>query len=80
MANLVVRNIDDRVADALKERAGRHGVSAEAEHRKILEMVLLGPQKKSFIEAVKAIPNVGLDSDFNRIQDENADNVIAQPF
>ncbi|MEL6384972.1 MAG: DNA-binding protein, partial [Cyanobacteria bacterium J06626_18] len=50
MANLIVRNIDDAIVKALKQRASRHGVSAEAEHRKILEQVLLHPPQKSFAE------------------------------
>ena len=39
MANLVVRNLEPRLVDALKQRAARHGRSAEAEHRAILEEV-----------------------------------------
>lgn len=37
MENLVVRNIDDSVVKALKARAGLEGISAEAEHRKIID-------------------------------------------
>ena len=33
MANLVVRNLEPRLVDALKQRAVRHGRSAEAEYR-----------------------------------------------
>jgi hypothetical protein len=40
MANLVARNLAQRFVDALKQRADRHGRSAEAEHRAILEEVL----------------------------------------
>ncbi|MGI9274959.1 MAG: FitA-like ribbon-helix-helix domain-containing protein [Endozoicomonas sp.] len=72
MANLIVRNIDDQIVDALKARAGRHGRSAEAEHRRILEAALLHPRKKSFAEALQTIPNVGSDTDFERIN-ENGD-------
>ena len=36
MAQLTVRNVDDRVIRALKRRAAEHGRSAEAEHREIL--------------------------------------------
>ena len=36
MASLIVRNIDDGIAKALKIQAGLHGISAEAEHRNIL--------------------------------------------
>ena len=69
MASLVVRNIDDKIIQALKARAGQHGVSAEAEHRRILEAVLLPHQKKSFAEILTAMPAVGIDSDFERVDD-----------
>ena len=36
MADLLVRGVDEMVVKALKERAGAHGRSAEAEHREIL--------------------------------------------
>ena len=36
MAQLLVRKVDERIVSALKERAARHGVSAEEEHRRIL--------------------------------------------
>lgn len=71
MANLVVRNLDQRVVDALKQRAAKHGRSAEAEHRTILEEVLLGtPKKKSFAEALASMPNIGQDEDFERLDEE----------
>ncbi len=74
MANLVVRNLDQRVVDALKQRAARHGRSAEAEHRAILEEVLLvTPQKRSFAEALASMPNVGQDEDFERLEDADED-------
>ncbi len=68
MASLVVRDINDTVVKALKARAGMHGVSAEAEHRKILETVLLKPKKKSFAEVLLSIPDVGEDLDYKREQ------------
>ena len=77
MANLIVRNIDDAIVKALKQRASRHGVSAEAEHRKILEQVLIQPARKSFSEVLKLIPNVGDDADFERVQDDTARDVFA---
>lgn len=70
MANLIVRNIDDEIAKALKIRASLHGVSAEAEHRQILEQVLTRPAKSSFLKVLSQIPDVGKDSDFVRIQNE----------
>lgn len=65
MANLVVRNVDDNIVRALKERAGRKGHSAEAEHRLILRNALLKPNKKTFATVLSSMPNVGEDSDFS---------------
>jgi plasmid stability protein len=74
MANLVVRNLDQRVVDALKQRAAKHGRSAEAEHRAILEEVLLvTPKKRSFAEALASMPDVGQDEDFERLEDADED-------
>jgi plasmid stability protein len=74
MANLVVRNLDQRIGDALKQRAARHGRSAEAEHRAILEEALLGtPKKKSFAEVLASMPHVGRDEDFERLMDADED-------
>ena len=77
MMNLVVRNINEDIVKALKAQAGMHGVSAEAEHRKILESVLMKPRKKSFAEVLRAMPNVGDDQDFAREQNERIDNVFS---
>ena len=76
MANLIVRNVDNKVVSALKARAGKAGVSAEAEHRRILEEALLKPRKKSFAEALASIPDVGIDADFERIEDEKNRDVF----
>jgi plasmid stability protein len=76
--DLVARNLDQRIVDALKKRAARHGRSAEAEHRAILEEVLLGtPEKKSFAEALASMPNAGQGEDFERLEhaDEEAHGV-----
>ncbi|EDX83001.1 hypothetical protein S7335_179 [Synechococcus sp. PCC 7335] len=70
MANLIVRNIDDAIVKALKQRASRHGISVEAEHRKILEQVLLQPARKSFAEVLCMIPDVGNDADFERVEED----------
>jgi antitoxin FitA len=84
MANLIVRNIDDalaepllwRIANAFKVQASQHGISAEAEHRLILEQALLHPKKKPFLEALSQIPDVGTDADFARVQDLSTTNPI----
>jgi plasmid stability protein len=76
MANLVVRNLDDNIVQALKERAARHNRSAEAEHRAILEQVLLRPKRKSFAQVLAAMPDVGRDEDFERMDAEAAPHVL----
>lgn len=63
--NLVVRNVDEDVALALKQMAAAHGRSAEAEHREILRAVLQRPKRRSVAEVLASMPNVGEDADFN---------------
>lgn len=46
-----------------------NGRSAEAEHRALLEELLLRPKGKSFAEALVSMPNVGEDEDFERGKD-----------
>ncbi|MDD5275922.1 MAG: DNA-binding protein [Methylovulum sp.] len=70
MPSLVVRNLDESIINALKQRAVEHQRSTEAEHRAILAEVLLKPPRKSFAEALANIPNVGVDADFQRVNDD----------
>jgi len=67
--NLVVRNLDEDLVQALKERAAQKGISAEAEHREILKAALTKPKRRPFNEVLMSMPNVGLDSDFERRRD-----------
>ncbi len=76
MANLLVRGVDEALVRALKERAGAHGLSAEAEHRQILEAALSRPKKRSFAELLTEIPDVGTDADFQRVQTGGAPRVF----
>jgi len=76
MANLVVRNLNQSIVNALKQRAVQNGRSAEAEHRALLEEILLRPKGKSFTEILAAMPNVGLDEDFERVEDETGDDHV----
>jgi plasmid stability protein len=64
--NLIVRNVEKEIVQSLKEQAARNGRSVAAEHRAILQAALAQPRKRSFNEALASIPNVGLDSDFER--------------
>jgi plasmid stability protein len=69
VASLIVRDIDDSLVRALKQRAARHGRSAEAEHREILSSVLRRPRKRHLAEVLAAVPNVGRAEDLARIED-----------
>ena len=66
MAQLLVRSIDDDLVDRLKERAAANQRSAEAEHRQILQQALQAPKRRSLAELLAAMPDVGIDSDFER--------------
>jgi len=70
VAQLLVRNIDDALARALKSRAAAHGRSAEAEHREILRAALAtDPEGPSFKVFLLAMPDVGADEAFERSPD-----------
>ena len=71
MADLLVRGVDDALVQALKKRAGAHGRSQEAELRAILSAALLSPPRRKLAELLAAMPDVGVDADFQR-QDESA--------
>jgi len=61
MLQLLVRNLDPKVVAALKARAARHGRSAEAEHRDILERTLLSaPPEKDFKAFLRSAPGPSL--------------------
>lgn len=70
MANLIVRNVDEAIVRALKSQAGARGVSAEAEHRRILEEALSLPVPRRFEQVLAEMPNVGRDEDFVRSGNE----------
>lgn len=69
MAQLIVRNLEDEVVQALKEAAARHGRSAEEEHREILRNALLVASPEERKAVLLEMPDVGDDADFARIRD-----------
>ena len=67
MAQLIVRNLDESLVVALKARAARHGRSAEAEHRAILDAALRGPTAgRSLWDWLAMMPDLGDDEDCER--------------
>lgn len=70
MAQLIVRNLDEEVVRRLKLRAAQNGRSTEAEHRAILEAVLLERSSQSSLkQLLQSMPDLGEDTDFDRIED-----------
>jgi antitoxin FitA len=66
MSQLIVRNLSPDLVARLKERAAEHGRSAEEEHRRILRAALA---PDALIGHLRAMPDVGDDSDFARSAD-----------
>jgi plasmid stability protein len=64
MAQLIVRNLEEDVVEALKIRAARNGRSAEAEHREILRQALVRRTATPLKAHLMNMPNVGTDDDF----------------
>ena len=64
VAQLIVRNLEEELVEALKIRAARHGRSAEAEHRELLRDALLRRGTASLKDHLRAMPHVGNDTDF----------------
>ena len=69
MAQLIVRDIEDEIVRELRVRAARNGRSAEEEHRQILRRALKGERATSLRDAIAAMPDVGDDIDFERVDD-----------
>lgn len=69
MANLLVRNVDDRIVQSPREQAAANGRSVEAEHRAILADALGRSKRKTFAQVLMSMPDVGEDTDFQRVQD-----------
>lgn len=66
MSQLLVRKVDPQTVRKLKARASAHGVSAEEEHRRILQEALSRPTKEKptlieFLSQTEVAPEVELD-------------------
>jgi plasmid stability protein len=76
MASLIVRHVDGEIAQALKQRASVRGTSAEAEHRRILQQALMQPKRRSFLQLLAEMPDVGQDEDFERREENNQPGIF----
>ena len=67
MAQLIVRNLEDSVVKALRERAATKGRSTEAEHREILREALAKVRRHTSLKALLSeMPDAGDDAAFAR--------------
>jgi antitoxin FitA len=67
MAQLLVRDLEDAVVHALRQKAAEEGTSVEEAHRRILRLALLSKKsKKSFKEFLLEMPGGGDESIFDR--------------
>jgi plasmid stability protein len=70
MSQLIVRNLDPEIVRLLRERAAKHGRSAEAEHREILKAALAAPEQLSLKEYLLTMPPGLRASDLRRRRDK----------
>jgi antitoxin FitA len=67
VAQLIVRNLEDVVVKALRERAASKGRSTEAEHREILREALVKIRRGTSLKALLTeMPDAEDDADFAR--------------
>ncbi len=66
MSQLVVRNIEPEIVEALRQRAAAANISAEEQHRRLLREALARPRKLTFEELILSMPQGGRDEDFAR--------------
>ena len=69
MAQLLVRNISELLAKTLKQRAAEHGISAEEEHRRILQNALapeaaVMDEKRSLFDDIRELGRIAPDFEF----------------
>jgi plasmid stability protein len=71
VAELTVREIESIIVSKLEERAAQHSRTVEEEHKAILREVLVGGSEPthpmSFERYLRAMPDVGIDADFSRV-------------
>jgi antitoxin FitA len=67
MAQLLVRDLEDAVVQALRQKAAEEGTSVEEAHRRVFRLALLSNKpKKAFKEFLLEMPEGGDDGIFDR--------------
>lgn len=67
MHMMLIEGIDEQLMRSIESRAAEGGRTPEEEVLMILDRMARVPRFRSLGEALRAMPNVGLDSDFERI-------------
>jgi len=81
MASITIRNVPDDVHRALRVRAARHGRSAEAEIREILEQAVKPPKRVRLGDALAALGRkVGLTDEDVAVIDQMRNKSPAEPM
>ena len=81
MASITVRNVPDEVHRALRVRAARHGRSAEAEIRDILEQAVKPPKRLRLGDALAALGRkAGITSEDIAVIEQTRDRSAAKPM
>ncbi|MDA1049372.1 MAG: Arc family DNA-binding protein [Planctomycetota bacterium] len=72
MTESILREVEFSIVEKLKQRAEKHHRSVEEEHRAILRDTLLGDGEEApaitFEAYLRTMPDVGMDTDFSRIE------------
>jgi plasmid stability protein len=69
MADLLVRGVDEVLFEALVREAEANGRTVEDEQRVIFSEALKKVYNRQFVRALMSMPDVGEDSDFERVND-----------
>ncbi len=81
MASITVRNVPDEIHRALRVRAARHGRSAEAEIRYILEQAVKPEKRVRLGDALAALGRrAGLKNEDIAVIDQMRDKSPAKPM
>jgi antitoxin FitA len=77
MAQLLVRDLEEEVVQALRQKAVKEGTSVEEAHRRLLRSVLLSQKTaKTFKEALLEMPDDGDDTTFKRARRKSRNVVL----
>lgn len=76
MADLLVRGVDEVLFEALVREAEANGRTVEDEQLAIFSQALQKVYNRQFVRALMSIPDVGEDSDFERVNDSREAPVV----